>query len=72
MLCTQEADFCWCLFQKATCPEVLYDEVIEVRERVVLVQERSEIQPPDDSFLVTSSTGEKVKRRRDELDKNIK
>lgn len=60
------------VFQKATCPEVLYDEVIEVRDRVVLVQDRSDIQQPDDSFLVTSSTGEKVKRRRDELNKYVK
>ena len=49
-------------YQKATCPEVLYDEVIEVSERVVLVQERSKIEPPDESFLVTASTGEKVKQ----------
>ena len=47
-------------YQKATCPEVLYDEVIEVRERVVLVQQRSKIELPNESFLVTASTGEKV------------
>jgi len=55
-------------YQKATCPEVLYDEVIEVKERVVLVQERSEIKLPDESFLVTASTGEKVSRRRGKLE----
>lgn len=49
------------LKQKATCPEVLYDEVIDVRERVVLVQEKSEIEMPHESFLVTARTGEKVK-----------
>ena len=43
---------------------MLYDEVIEVRERVVLVQEKCEIQLPNDSFLVTASTGEKVSRSR--------
>lgn len=47
--------------QKANCPEVLYDDVIEARERVVLVQEKSELELPDDSFMVT---GEKVKRRK--------
>ena len=50
--------------QKATCPEVLYDDVIEARERVVLVQEKSELELPDDSFMVTGVTGEKVKRRK--------
>ena len=47
--------------QKATCPEVLYDDVVEVRERVVLVQEKSELELPDESFLVTGVTREKVK-----------
>lgn len=56
-------------YQKATCPEVLYDEVIEVRERVVLVQQRSEIELPNESFLVTASTGEKVSRWSDTLKK---
>lgn len=50
--------------QKATCPEVLYDDVIEAKERVVLVQEKSELELPDDSFVVTGGTGEKVKRRK--------
>ena len=58
-------------YQKATCPEVLYDEVIEVRERVVLVQEKSEIELPDESFLVTASTGEKVCRWIDTLEKDF-
>lgn len=48
------------LKQKAACPEVLYDEVVEVKERVVLVQDRSEIHTPSDSYMVTASTGEKV------------
>ena len=47
--------------QTATCPEVLYDEVLEVKERVILVQERSELETPDDSYGVIASTGEKVK-----------
>jgi len=49
----------------------LYDEVIEVRERVILAQDRSEIELPDESFLVTASTGEKVSRWRDILKKNF-
>lgn len=43
--------------------------MIEVRERVVLVQERSEIELPDESVLVTASTGEKVSTWRDKLKK---
>lgn len=43
---------------------MLYDDVIEARERVVLVQEKSELELPDDSFMVTGVTGEKVKRRK--------
>jgi len=39
----------------------LYDEVLEVKERVILVQERNELETPDDSYGVTASTGEKVK-----------
>jgi len=49
----------------------LYDEVIEVRERVILVQDRSEIELPDESFLVTANTGEKVSRWRDILKKKL-
>ncbi|CAH3139957.1 unnamed protein product [Porites lobata] len=44
----------------ATCPEVLYDNVIEAKERVILAQEKSEIKTPDGSYEVTASTGEKL------------
>lgn len=43
--------------------------MIEARERVVLVQQRSEIELPNESFLVTASTGEKVSRWSDTLKK---
>ena len=39
-------------------PEVLYEEVVEVEERVVLEQPRCELQLP--TPLVEGSTGEKV------------
>lgn len=35
--------------------------MVEVGERVVLVQEKSELELPNESFLVTGVTGEKVK-----------
>ena len=38
--------------------------MIEAKERVVLMQEKSELELPGDSFVVTGVTGEKVKRRK--------
>ena len=46
--------------QKVICPEVLHEDVIVVKGRLVLFQEDSEIQRPESSNFVTGSTGEKV------------
>ena len=46
--------------QKVICPEVLHEDVIVVKGRLVLFQEDSEIQRPENSNFVTGSTGEKV------------
>ena len=46
--------------QKVICPEVLHEDVIVVNGRLVLFQEDSEIQRPENSNFVTGSTGEKV------------
>ena len=46
--------------QKVTCPEVLHEDVIVVKGRLVLFQEDSEIQRPENCNFVTGSTGEKV------------
>ena len=42
------------------CPEVLYEEVVEVKERVVLCDENSELKKPD-CQIVTGTTGETVR-----------
>ena len=42
------------------CPEVLYEEVVEVKERVVLCDENSELKKPD-CQIVTGTTGEMVR-----------
>lgn len=46
--------------KKVTCPEVLHEDVIVVKGRLVLVQEESKIQRPETCRIVTGSTGEKV------------
>ena len=46
--------------QKVICPEVLHEDVIVVKGRLVLVQDDSEIQRPENCKIVTGSTGEKV------------
>ena len=46
--------------QKVICPGVLHEDVIVVKGRLVLFQEDSEIQRPENSNFVTGSTGEKV------------
>ena len=46
--------------QKVICPEVLHEDVIVVKGRLVLFQEDSEIQRPENCNFVTGSTGEKV------------
>ena len=48
------------LLQKVICPEVLHEDVIVVKGRLVLVQDYSEIQRPESCQIVTGSTGEKV------------
>lgn len=48
------------LSQKVICPEVLHEDVIVVKGRLVLVQDDSEIQRPENCKIVTGSTGEKV------------
>lgn len=48
------------LLQKVTCPDVLHEDVIVVKGRLVLVQDDSEIQRPENCKIVTGSTGEKV------------
>ena len=50
----------WCyILQEIVTPDVLYDEVIEVEERVVLQQERCEIK--QDCPVVTGTTNEKAR-----------
>lgn len=60
LLITNKNIACFVIQQTATCPEVLYDDVIEAKERVILAQKKSEIKTPDGSYEVTASTGEKV------------
>ena len=60
LLITNKNIACFAIQKTATCPEVLYDDVIEAKERVILAQEKSEIKTPDGSYEVTASTGEKV------------
>ena len=60
LLITSKNIACFVIQQTATCAEVLYDDVIEAKERVILAQEKSEIKIPDGSYEVTASTGEKV------------
>ncbi|KAL9974393.1 hypothetical protein ACROYT_G011417 [Oculina patagonica] len=45
---------------KVICPEVLHEDVIVVKGRLVLVQDDSEIQRPENCKIVTGSTGEKL------------
>ncbi|CAH3017311.1 unnamed protein product [Porites evermanni] len=45
---------------KVICPEVLHEDVIVVKGRLVLFQEDSEIQRPENCNFVTGSTGEKL------------
>ena len=47
--------------QEVVCPEVLYEEVIEVKERLVLVKDKCELNHPHHG-VVTGTTGEKVRR----------
>lgn len=48
------------LLQKVICPEVLHEDVVVVKGRLVLVQDGSEIQRPENYKIVAGSTGEKV------------
>ena len=50
--------------QKITMPETLYEAVVEVEERVVLLQESCKLHL--DTPIVTGNTGEKVGERRGE------
>ncbi|XP_068721717.1 5-oxoprolinase-like isoform X2 [Montipora capricornis] len=45
---------------KVICPEVLHEDIIVVKGRLVLVQPDSKIQRPENCKIVTGSTGEKL------------
>lgn len=48
------------LLKKVICPDVLHEDIIVVKGRLVLVQEDSKIQRPENCKIVTGSTGEQV------------
>lgn len=50
------------LLKKVICPDVLHEDIIVVKGRLVLVQEDSKIQRPENCKIVTGSTGEQVGR----------
>ena len=45
------------------CPEVLHEDIIVVKGRLVLVQPDSKIQRPENCKTVAGSTGEKVGKK---------
>lgn len=45
---------------KVICPDVLHEDIIVVKGRLVLVQEDSKIQRPENCKIVTGSTGEQL------------
>ena len=49
------------IFQKIEKPDVLYEEVVEVKERLVLVQEKCEVNFPHHG-VVTGKSDLKVKK----------
>lgn len=48
------------LLKKVICPDVLHEDIIVVKGRLVLVQEDSKIQRPENCKIVSGSTGEQV------------
>ena len=48
------------LLQQVICPEVLHEDVIVVKGRLVLEQDDSKIQRPQNCKIVSGSTGQKV------------